>query len=387
MSSEAPAAAIPFNRPLLTGDEAGHVLAAMQSGRLSGDGPYTRRCERWFETAFGSARALMVPSCTHALELAALLLDIGPGDEVILPSYTFVSTANPFVLRGAVAVFVDVEPGTMNLDLDCVEAAITPHTRAIVPVHYGGMACDMAALTALAARHGIAVVEDNAQGMLAERDGRLLGTWGGLAAISFHESKNFTSGGEGGLLLVNDPALVRRAEILREKGTDRSAFIRGEIDRYTWQNLGSSFLPSELQCAYLWGQLGEAGRVTEQRRALWQHYRDRLAPLAAAGHLQLPGAPAGCRHNGHLFFLKCADTGTRDALIDHLRSRGIAAPFHYLPLHSAPAGLRFGRFHGEDRHTSSGARRLLRLPLWFGLPHSDQDRVVAAVAEFFDEPA
>lgn len=381
MSSEAPAN-IPFLRPLVTGDEAAAIAQAIASGKLCGDGPFGRRNEDWFRRHLGCARALMVPSCTQALEMAALLLDIQPGDEVVMPSFTFVSTANAFVLRGARIVFVDIEPGTMNLDPRCVEAAITDRTRAIVPVHYAGVGCDMAALQAIAAPRGIALVEDAAQGLGATRDGKPLGSFGALSAFSFHETKNLTSGGEGGLLAINDPSLVARAEVLREKGTNRLAFFRGEVDKYRWLDLGSSYLPGELQCAYLHAQLAHLDAVTADRRAAWARYHAAFADLEDEGLVQRPVVPANCEHNGHIYWLLLRDLETRQAVIAALKARGIYAPFHYVPLHSAPAGQRFGRFHGRDVHTSDRADRLIRLPLWYRMGEATQDRVIAA---FIDE--
>lgn len=377
-ASAASAQAIPFLRPLVTGDESAAIAQAIAGGKLCGDGPFSRRVEDWFRAHLGCARALMVPSGTQALEMAALLLDIQPGDEVIMPSFTFVSTANAFVLRGARIVFTDIEPGTMNLDPRGVADAITDRTRAIVPVHYAGVGCDMDALRAIAAPRGIALVEDAAQGIGASRDGRPLGSIGQLAAFSFHETKNLTSGGEGGLLAINDPSLVARAEVLREKGTNRLAFFRGEVDKYRWLDLGSSYLPGELQCAYLHAQLAHLDAVTADRRAAWARYHAAFADLEDEGLVQRPVVPASCQHNGHIYWLVLRDLETRQAVIAALKARGIHAPFHYVPLHSAPAGQRFGRFHGEDVHTTDRADRLIRLPLWYRMGEATQDRVIAA---------
>ena len=374
---------IPFNRPPRIGRENQHVLAAMDSGKMSGDGPFGLRCQAWFEERLGCRKALMAPSCTHALELAALLIDLQPGDEVIMPSYTFVSTANAFALRGAVIVFVDIRPDTMNLDERLIEAAITPRTRAIVPVHYAGVGCDMSAIMEIAERHRLVVVEDAAQGMQATYRDRPLGALGHLGTYSFHETKNYTSGGEGGLLIINDERLVDRAEICREKGTNRKAFLRGMVDKYTWVDAGSSCLPGELQSAYLWAQLEAADEMRDIRRASWQRYMTGLEALRRRGLVELPQVPAECRHNGHMAYLKVRDLGERTALLRHLVERGIHAVFHYVPLHSAPAGKRFGRFHGVDRITTSHSERLLRLPLWQGIPDEVIDQVVAAVEGFF----
>lgn len=375
--------AIPFNRPPFTGRERQHVISALESDKMSGDGPYTQRCQAWFEKRLGCARALLTPSCTHALEMAALIVDIRPGDEVIMPSYTFVSTANAFVLRGASIVFVDVCPDTMNIDARRIESAITSKTKAIVPVHYGGVGCNMAKINAIAEKHGLFVIEDAAQGIMASYDGRPLGTLGHLGAYSFHETKNVTSGGEGGLLIVNSSRFVHRSEIIREKGTNRSQFFRGLVDKYTWVDAGSSYLPSELQAAYLWGQLQDIQIITESRRAAWANYSRELQGLADAGEVSLPAVPSACYHNGHLFYLKCKSNSERDALLTHLREQQILAVFHYVPLHSAPAGLKFSRFHGEDQHTTRGSECLVRLPLWYDMPADVQSQVIQAVKDFY----
>ena len=376
---------IPFNRPPHTGNEDQYVLAAMQSDKISGDGHFGHLCQQWFEKQLGCAKTLLTPSCTQALEMAALLIDIQPGDEVIMPSYTFVSTANAFVLRGAKIVFVDIRPDTMNIDETLIEAAITPKTKAIVPVHYAGVGCDMRAICAIADRYGLFVIEDAAQGMMASIDGKPLGTWGHMAAFSFHETKNFTSGGEGGLLIINDDRFVQRAEIIREKGTNRSQFFRGMVDKYTWVDVGSSYLPSELQAAYLWGQLEVAAQITQSRLATWQAYWDGLSDLATNGHLQLPNIPSNCQHNAHMFYIKCQDLAERTALLAHLKTHGVAAVFHYVPLHSAPAGQQFSYFHGKDHYTTVSSEQLIRLPLYFGLEAKDQLYVVSRVWDFFHE--
>lgn len=375
---------IPFNRPPYTGNEDAYVLEAMHSARISGDGPFTRRCHTWFESSLGCHKALLTPSCTHALEMAALLIDIRPGDEVIMPSYTFVSTANAFVLRGATIVFVDVRPDTLNIDERLIEAAITPKTRAIVPVHYAGAGCDMDVIMAVAQRHGLVVIEDAAQGMMSSWKGRPLGTIGHLGAFSFHETKNYTSAGEGGLLIINDERYAARAEIIREKGTNRSQFFRGMVDKYSWVDVGSSYLPSDVQAAYLWGQLERAEGILQDRMATWEHYRAALRPLEEAGRLELPVIPDGVRHNAHMFYVKVANLEERGRLIAWLDARGVHAVFHYVPLHSSVAGRQFGRLHGEDRVTTSHSERLVRLPLWYGMSHTERQQVVASVVEFFN---
>lgn len=374
---------IPFNQPALVGSELGYMQQAMASGRLSGDGDFTRRCESWFEQQCGTVRALLTPSCTASLEMAAILLDIQAGDEVIMPSYTFVSTANAFALRGAKIVFVDVRPDTMNMDEGLIEAAITPRTKAIVPVHYAGVACEMDTMMALAEKYGLWVVEDAAQGVMAGYKGRALGTIGHLGCFSFHETKNYTAGGEGGAILINDPALIERAEIVREKGTDRSQFFRGQIDKYTWRDLGSSFLPSELQAAYLFAQLESAEQINRKRLILWQNYQKAFAALAATGRIELPTIPPDCQQNGHLFYLKLRNLADRSAFIAHLKKHNILAVFHYIPLHTSPAGQRLGRFMGEDRFTTQESERLVRLPLFYNLSEGDQQRVIDVALEYF----
>lgn len=374
---------IPFNVPLHTGNEDYYVLDAMKSSKISGDGKYGQKCQGWFEQQLGCLKTLLTPSCTHALELAAILIDIQPGDEVIMSSYTFVSSANSFVLRGAKIVFVDIRPDTMNIDETLIEAAITPRTKAIVAVHYAGVSCEMDAINEIARRHNVLVVEDAAQGMMSSYKGRPLGTLGHLAAYSFHETKNFTSGGEGGLLIINHEQFICRAEIIREKGTNRSQFFRGMVDKYTWVDLGSSYLPSDIQAAYLWGQLEYAEAITANRLLTWNAYRDAFTELASAGKVELPSIPDECVHNGHMFYIKCNDLEERAALLAHMKASDILAVFHYVPLHSAPAGGKYGRFHGEDRYTTSESERLVRLPLWFGLCNETRQRVVDSVKAFF----
>ncbi|QPF82981.1 dTDP-4-amino-4,6-dideoxygalactose transaminase [Bradyrhizobium genosp. L] len=365
---------IPFNRPYTTGKELDNMAEAQRALHLSGDGGFTARCHRWIEQQTGCARALLTHSCSSALDMSALLLDIAPGDEIIMPSFTFVSTANAFVLRGAVPVFVDIREDTLNLDERLIEAAITPRTRAIVPVHYAGVACEMDAIMTLARRHGLAVVEDAAQGVAADYKGRALGAIGDLGSFSFHETKNVIAG-EGGALLVNDPALVQRAEIIREKGTDRARFYRGEIDKYTWQDVGSSYLPSEINAAFLWAQLEQAERITRERVALWQRYHAGLEQLEQRDLLRRPIVPAECRHNGHLYYVLLAPGIDRQTVIRKLKDASISSVFHYVPLHSSPAGRRFARAHGEMSLTTELSERLIRLPMWVGLSESQQQRV------------
>jgi dTDP-4-amino-4,6-dideoxygalactose transaminase len=366
---------IPFNWPHMTGKELYYIAEAHFNGSLAGDGPFTKRCHAWIEERTGCQKGLLTHSCTAALEMAALLLDIQPGDEVIMPSYTFVSTANAFVLRGGVPVFVDVREDTLNLDEKLIESAITPRTRAIVPVHYAGVSCEMDTIMAIARRHGLKVVEDAAQGVMASYKGKALGSLGDLGAYSFHETKNVISG-EGGALLVNDPSLALRAEIIREKGTDRSRFFRGEVDKYTWQDLGSSFLPGELIAAFLWAQLEEADRITAERLARWQRYEELLAPLAAKGWLRQPVIPDECQHNAHMYYVLLAPEISRQAVLDRFNRESIRSVFHYVPLHASPAGKRYGRTHGELEITQRQSERLIRLPLWVGLQDEQQDQVI-----------
>jgi dTDP-4-amino-4,6-dideoxygalactose transaminase len=370
---------LPFNRPYATGKELVYAAEAQRNFHLSGDGPFTRRCHQWIEERTGCAKALLTHSCTSALDLAALLLNIEAGDEVILPSYTFASTANAFVLRGAVPVFVDIREDTLNLDERLIEAAITPRTRAIVPVHYAGISCEMDAIAAIAKRHHLRIIEDAAQGVMASYKGRALGAIGDLGSFSFHETKNIISG-EGGSLLVSDPELVLRAEIIREKGTDRGRFFRGEVDKYTWQDIGSSFLPNEMTAAFLWAQMEEAERITAGRIASWRRYHDMLAPLETQGLLRRPIVPADCKHNGHLYYILLPSEADRQKVLDGLKQSRIGAVFHYVPLHSSPAGQRLGRAHGDLSLTTSLSQRLVRLPMWFGLSEPQQQRVCDALS-------
>ncbi|MBN9007092.1 MAG: dTDP-4-amino-4,6-dideoxygalactose transaminase [Rhizobiales bacterium] len=370
---------IPFNRPYGVGTELGYVAQAHGNRHLSGDGAFTRDCHRWLEDQTGTAKALLTHSCTTALEMAALLLDLSPGDEIIMPSFTFVSTANAFAMRGAIPVFVDIRGDTLNLDETLIEAAITPRTRAIVPVHYAGVSCEMEQILEIARHFNLAVIEDAAQGLMARYKGRPLGAIGALGSLSFHETKNIQSG-EGGALLVNNPTMIARAEILREKGTDRTRFFRGEVDKYTWQDIGSSSLPSEITAAFLWAQLEAAERITAERLALWRRYHELLAPLEKRGLLRRPIIPAGCDHNGHIYYVLLASTVNRQPVLDRLKVDGIGAVFHYVPLHSSPAGKRLGRSNGNLRRTTSLSQQLVRLPMWIGLGEVQQQMVVDRLA-------
>ncbi|MFO1492676.1 MAG: dTDP-4-amino-4,6-dideoxygalactose transaminase [Kiritimatiellia bacterium] len=373
---------IPFNRPFLIGRELQYITEAVQSGQLAGGGGFSRRCETWMEERFGARKVLLMPSCTAALEMAAMLCGIEPGDEVIVPSYTFVTTAGAFVLRGAKPVFVDIREDTLNIDETLVERAVTPRTRAIVPVHYAGVAAEMDALTAIARTHGLRVVEDAAQAVATTYRGRWVGTLGDVGCFSFHETKNFICG-EGGAIVINDPALVERAEILREKGTDRSKFFRGEKDKYTWVDIGSSYLPSELQAAFLFAQLEQSERITARRMAIYDAYREVLQPLEDAGRLRLPRVPAHCAHNAHLFHLLLNTPAERDAMLAFLKARGIGAVFHYVPLHTSPMGRQWGYRAGDLPVTENLSARLLRLPCFYELDAESQARVCADVAAFF----
>lgn len=369
---------IPFNRPYMTGQELANIAEAHQRGALAGDGPMTKRCHEWLEHHTGASKALLTHSCTAALEMAALLADLREGDEVIMPSYTFVSTANAFVLRGAVPVFVDIRPDTLNLDESLIEAAITPRTRAIVPVHYAGVACEMDAIMAIARRHGLMVIEDAAQGVMSSYKGIPLGAIGDLGAFSFHETKNVICG-EGGALIVNNADLVTRAEIVREKGTDRSRFFRGQVDKYTWQDVGSSFLPGEVIAAFLSAQLDAAVDITGARMECWTRYHQQLEPLERAGLLRRPVIPQGCIHNAHMYYVILAPDVDRAGFIQKLKTERINAVFHYVPLHSAPAGLKYARASGELRQTDDLSSRLVRLPLWVGLSPAQQEHIVSVI--------
>lgn len=374
---------IPFNAPPIVGTELDYMQSAMESGKLCGDGGFTRRCQQWMEHRFSCPKVLLTPSCTASLEMAAILLDIQPGDEVIMPAFTFVSTANAFVLRGAKVVFVDIRPDTMNIDETKIEAAITEKTRAIVPVHYAGVACEMDSIMALAQQYKLYVVEDAAQGVMSTYKGKALGTIGHIGCFSFHETKNYTAGGEGGATLINDPALIDRAEVIREKGTNRSQFFRGQVDKYTWRDIGSSYLMADLQAAYLWAQLEVADRINQQRLALWQNYYKALEPLARAGRIALPEIPVDCRHNAHMFYIKLRDIADRSDLIAFMKEAEILAVFHYIPLHACPAGEQFGRFHGEDRFTTQESERLVRLPMFYNLAAVNQRTIITTLLSYF----
>ena len=372
---------IPFNRPSLTGSEFDYMSRALASGHASGDGPYSKACHRFLEDRLAGSKVLLTTSCTHALEMAALLLRVAPGDEIIVPSFTFVSTVNAFVLRGARPVFVDIRPDTLNLDERLVATHIGPRSKAIVVVHYGGVACDMSALMALSLEHGIPIVEDNAHGLFGKYRGRMLGTFGTLAALSFHETKNISCG-EGGALIVNDPALVSRAEILREKGTDRSRFFRGEVDKYTWVDVGSSFLPSDLLAAFLLAQLEAGETIQAKRRAVWERYAHSLSDWATQIGARLPVVPNDVEQSYHLFYVLMPDPGMRDGLIAHLKSKAILAVFHYLPLHSSPMGQALATQDADCPVTTSVSERLVRLPFYTDLSAGDQSAVIEAILGF-----
>lgn len=375
---------ISFNVPPFVGKELKNIEIAVNSKKICGDGAFTKKCSAWLENKTNCSKALLTTSCTHALEMAAILADIQPGDEVIMPSYTFVSTADAFVLRGAKIVFVDIRPDTMNIDETKIEAAITPKTKVIVPVHYAGVGCEMDAITELADKYGLIIVEDDAQGIMSEYKGKALGTFGKFGCLSFHETKNYSMG-EGGAILVNDPKCFEKAEIIREKGTDRSKFLRGQIDKYTWVDYGSSYLPSELNAAYLYAQLECADKINDARLACWDRYYSNLKDLADKGFIELPYVPSYCKHNAHMFYIKAKDIDERTQLIAYLRENEIGAAFHYIPLHSSPAGLKFGRFSGEDVYTTRESERLARLPMYYGLTFEQVDRVCERIIGFYKE--
>ncbi|MGN0156600.1 MAG: dTDP-4-amino-4,6-dideoxygalactose transaminase [Lachnospiraceae bacterium] len=375
---------IVFNVPPYTGNEMNYMKEAVEAHKICGDGQFTQKCNAWIEEKTGTKKALLTTSCTHATELAALLADIKPGDEVIMPAYTFVSTADAFVLRGAVPVFVDIRPDTMNIDETLIEAAITEKTKAIVPVHYAGVSCEMDTIMEIAKKYHLLVIEDAAQGIMSGYKGQPLGSIGDFGCYSFHETKNFSMG-EGGALLIRDEKYVEDAEIFREKGTNRSKFFRGQIDKYTWVNYGSSYLPSELNAAYLWAQLEMADEITEARMARWNQYYQTLSPLAAAGKIELPVIPNGCVHNAHMFYIKARDLEERTRLIQFLKENDILAVFHYIPLHTAPAGLKYGRFHGEDIYTTKESERLMRLPMYYTLQEEEVAYICEKVMEFYEE--
>jgi dTDP-4-amino-4,6-dideoxygalactose transaminase len=372
---------IPFNRPFIAGKELYYMAQAVQGGHLAGDGPFTRKCNAWMEERFQARKVLLTHSCTAALEMAALLADVGPGDEVIMPSYTFVSTANAFALRGATIRFADIRPDTLNIDETRIEPLVTTNTKVIVPVHYAGVACQMDVIGAIAAEHGLLVIEDAAQGVNATSNGQYLGTIGHLGCYSFHETKNFISG-EGGAILINDSRFIERAEVIREKGTNRAKFFRGEVDKYTWVDIGSSYLPSELIAAFLFAQLEQADEITRRRHAIHQRYADGLQPLADAGYLRLQ-TPPGNEHNAHMFYILAESEPVRARLLAHLRQNNIHAVFHYVPLHTSPMGRRYGYKRGDLPVTEDLSERLIRLPCYYELSQHDQDRVIGAIHDFF----
>lgn len=372
-----------FNVPPYVGTELEYVRQAAEINRkICGDGPFTKRCSSWLEDRFDSQQVLLTTSGTAALEMAAILCDLKPGDEVILPSFTFSSTATAFQMVGATLVFVDILPDTMNIDPEAVRRAVTPKTKVIVPVHYAGVSCDMDQIMSIANEHGLLVVEDAAQGVMSTYKGKALGTIGHFGCYSFHETKNYSMG-EGGALSINDARFAERAEIIREKGTNRQRFFRGQVDKYTWVDRGSSYLPSDMNAAYLWAQLESADAINEDRLASWARYYEALSSLQDDGLIELPVVPSECAHNAHMFYLKCADLLDRTELINHLKSRGVCATFHYIPLHSSPAGLSFGRFEGYDVHTTRESERLVRLPMYFGLTEEDRERVIDGVLDFY----
>lgn len=373
---------ITFNVPPYCGKEKEYVGQAIDNHKICGDGEFTQKCSKWIEERTGTEKALLTTSCTHATEMAALLSDIQPGDEVIMPSYTFVSTADAFVLRGAKAVFVDIRPDTMNIDETKIEAAITKKTKAIVPVHYAGIACEMDTIMDIARRYNLLVIEDAAQGVMSTYKGKALGTIGDYGCYSFHETKNYSMG-EGGALLIKNADMIESAEILREKGTNRSKFFRGQIDKYTWVNYGSSYLPSELNAAYLWAELEMADEINENRLNSWNHYYEGLKELADSGRIELPVIPEGCVHNAHMFYIKAKDLEERTKLIAYMKENGIGCVFHYIPLHSAPAGRKFGRFSGEDKYTTKESERLMRLPMYYGLKSDDISYVIETIKKFY----
>lgn len=373
---------ISFNVPPYVGTEEKYIHQAICSHKISGDGEFTKKCNNWMEERFGAAKVLLTTSGSSALDMAAQLCGIQPGDEVILPSFTFSSTANAFVLAGARLVFADIRPDTMNLDEQKLEAAITEKTKVIVPVHYAGVACEMDTIMDIAYRHGLMVVEDAAQGVMSTYKGRALGTIGDFGCYSFHETKNYSMG-EGGAIVINNPAYIEKAEILREKGTNRSKFYRGQVDKYTWVDFGDSYLPSELNAAYLWAQLEKADEINNARLAAWEQYYEALKPLADAGKIEIPTVPEECRHNAHMFYVKLKNIQERTAFIAYLADHGVNSVFHYVPLHSAPAGIKFGRFHGADVYTTAESERLTRLPLYYGLKTEDAGKVAEAVMNFF----
>ena len=373
---------ISFNKPPYVGEEIKYIEEAVKAQKICGDGQFTKKCNKWFEDKTGAAKVLLTTSCTHATELAALLLDIQPGDEVIMPAYTFVSTADAFVLRGATAVFVDINPKTMNIDENLIEDAIIEKTKAIVPVHYAGVSCEMDKIMEIAKKHNLYVVEDAAQGVMSTYKGKALGTIGDYGCYSFHETKNYSMG-EGGALLIRDGKNAELAEIIREKGTNRSKFFRGQIDKYTWVEAGSSYLPSDMNAAYLWAQLQKADEINENRLQSWNRYYEGLKDLEEAGKIELPYIPEYCEHNAHMFYIKAKDLEERSALISYLKENGVTAVFHYIPLHTAPAGKEYGRFHGEDKYTTKESERIIRLPMYYELDEQDAKKVMDLIHTFY----
>ena len=373
---------IHFNVPPYVGNEMEYIKEAIEKHKICGDGEYTKKCNAWIQEKTGTSKALLTTSCTHATEMAALLCDIKPGDEVIMPSYTFVSTADAFVLRGAKVVFVDIRPDTMNIDENLIENAITEKTKAIVPVHYAGVSCEMDKIMEIAKKYNLKVIEDAAQGIMATYKGKALGSIGDFGCFSFHETKNYSMG-EGGALLMKDPAVIESAEIIREKGTNRSKFFRGQIDKYTWVDAGSSYLPSELNAAYLWAQLEVADDINNNRLTIWNMYKELLTPLAEQGYIELPHVPDGCVHNAHMFYIKAKDLEERTRLISYLKENEILSVFHYIPLHIAPAGQKFGRFNGEDKYTTKESERIARLPLYYGLEKEKVEYICEKIGCFY----
>ncbi len=373
---------ISFNKPPFTGNEIKYIQKAVEKGRICGDGFFNLECMKWLEKQTGTTKCFLTTSCTHALEMAALLADIKPGDEVIMPSYTFVSTADAFVVRGGVPVFVDIRPDTMNIDEKLIEEAITSKTKAIVPVHYAGVGCEMDTILEIAKKHSLYVIEDAAQGMMAEYKGKALGAIGDFGAYSFHETKNYSMG-EGGALLIRDKKHIEHAEIIREKGTDRSKFFRGQVDKYRWVDFGSSYLPSELNAAYLWAQLEEAETIYNDRMNTWNKYNEAFKDLEQKGVLELPYIPEYCKHNAHMYYMKTDTLETRTKLLSYLKEHGVLSVFHYVPLHSAPAGVKYGRFNGEDKYTTKESERLFRLPMYYNMKNEDVETVIDTVHKFF----
>lgn len=373
---------IPFNRPAITGREIEYIKEVVLSGRLSGDHEFTRKCNSWFENRTKTKKALLTTSCTHALEMAAVLIDLKENDDVIMPSFTFSSTANAFILRGAKVVFIDIRPDTMNIDEKLIERAINSRTKAVIPVHYAGVGCAMDTVMEIAQKYNLFVIEDAAQGMMSTYKGKSLGAIGHIGAYSFHETKNYTCG-EGGAILINDDAFVRRAEIIREKGTNRSQFFRGEVDKYSWQDIGSSYLPSELNAAFLYAQLEAADEINENRLHRWNHYYKSLKHLQESGYLELPVVPIECKHNAHMFYIKVKNLVERTKMIDYLKKNGIHAMFHYVPLHSSSAGMKYCIFSGEDKHTTKESERLIRLPLYYNMSIEDISFICYKIEAFY----